>query len=129
MLRRFRPYFHYFRPHRWTMIAGVIFGLINGLATGAGLPWMVKKVFPPIFAKGADPLLTWQLLLIVFWIPAVFSIRGITGYLNTYFIQLTGTRVLEALRADYFSKLQILPLSFFQKRRQRCYKRHLYDGR
>ena len=41
--------------------------------------------------------------------------RGVATYLNTYFIQLVGTRVLEAIRLDFFRKLQILPLSFFQK--------------
>ena len=42
-------------------------------------------------------------------------VRGVATYLNTYFIQLVGTRVLESIRLDFFRKLQILPLSFFQK--------------
>jgi len=60
-------------------------------------------------------LTTWQLALIALWLPGVFILRGVAGYLNSYLIQLVGTRVLEALRLDFFSKLQILPLSFFQK--------------
>jgi subfamily B ATP-binding cassette protein MsbA len=76
---------------------------------------MVKKVFPVIFAKDAVPLTAWELALITLWIPAVFLVRGVATYLNTYFIQLVGTRVLEAIRLDFFRKLQILPLSFFQK--------------
>ena len=85
------------------------------MASGAGLPYMVKKVFPVIFAKDAVPLTAWELALITLWIPAVFLVRGVATYLNTYFIQLVGTRVLEAIRLDFFRKLQILPLSFFQK--------------
>ena len=42
-------------------------------------------------------------------------VRGVATYLNTYLIQLVGTRVLEAIRLDFFRKLQVLPLSFFQK--------------
>jgi subfamily B ATP-binding cassette protein MsbA len=76
---------------------------------------MVKKVFPVIFAKDAVPLTAWELALITLWIPAVFLVRGVATYLNTYFIQLVGTRVLESIRLDFFRKLQILPLSFFQK--------------
>jgi subfamily B ATP-binding cassette protein MsbA len=76
---------------------------------------MVKKVFPVIFAPQALPLSAWELALITLWIPAVFVVRGVATYLNTYFIQLVGTRVLEAIRLDFFRKLQILPLSFFQK--------------
>ena len=61
------------------------------------------------------PLTAWELALITLWIPAVFLVRGVATYLNTYFIQLVGTRVLESIRLDFFRKLQILPLSFFQK--------------
>jgi ATP-binding cassette, subfamily B, bacterial MsbA len=114
-MRRFRPYFSYFRPHRGLLIFAIFCGIIAGVASGAGLPLMVKKVFPVIFAKDAVPLLPWQLAVVALWIPAVFLVRGVATYLNTYFIQLVGTRVLEALRLDFFRKLQVLPLSFFQK--------------
>jgi ATP-binding cassette, subfamily B, bacterial MsbA len=56
-----------------------------------------------------------EVLLVALWIPVVFLIRGVFGYLNTYLIQLTGTRVLEAIRLDIFRKLQFLPLSFFHR--------------
>jgi subfamily B ATP-binding cassette protein MsbA len=115
MIRRFRPYFSYLRPQRGLLIAAILCGILAGLASGAGLPYMVKKVFPVIFAPQALPLSAWELALITLWIPAVFVVRGVATYLNTYFIQLVGTRVLEAIRLDFFRKLQILPLSFFQK--------------
>jgi subfamily B ATP-binding cassette protein MsbA len=114
MIRRFRPYFSYLRPQRGLLIAAILCGILAGLASGAGLPYMVKKVFPVIFAPQALPLSAWELTLITLWIPAVFIVRGVATYLNTYFIQLVGTRVLEAIRLDFFRKLQILPLSFFQ---------------
>lgn len=59
-------------------------------------------------------LTTLQLWLIALWLPAIFVIRGAAGYLNSYLIQLVGTRVLESIRLDYFAKLQILPISFFK---------------
>jgi len=115
MLSRFRPYFSYLRPQRGLLVVAILCGIIAGVASGAGLPYMVKKVFPVIFAKDAVPLTAWELSLVTLWIPAVFLVRGVATYLNTYFIQLVGTRVLEAIRLDFFRKLQILPLSFFQK--------------
>jgi subfamily B ATP-binding cassette protein MsbA len=60
-------------------------------------------------------LTAWQLVLIALWLPAVFLVRGVAGYFNSYLIQLVGTRVLEAIRLDLFRKLQFLPLSFFHK--------------
>ena len=112
---RFRPYFSYLRPQRRLLFWAILCGVIAGAASGAGLPYMVKKVFPVMFAKGAAPMTTLELALVALWIPAVFVARGVAGYLNTYYIQLVGTRVLEALRLDFFRKLQVLPLSFFQR--------------
>jgi subfamily B ATP-binding cassette protein MsbA len=43
------------------------------------------------------------------WLPVVFTIRGVAGYLNSYLIQVAGVRILEAIRLDYFRKLQVLP--------------------
>lgn len=114
-MRRLRPYFSYLRPHQGLLILAIACGIIAGIASGLGLPLMVKKVFPVIFARDAEPLPAWKLAAVTLWIPFIFLIRGIATYLNTYFIQLVGTRVLEALRADFFRKLQVLPLSFFQK--------------
>jgi subfamily B ATP-binding cassette protein MsbA len=54
-------------------------------------------------------------VLFALWLPAVFVVRGVAGYLNSYLIQLCGVRVLEAIRLDFFRKLQVLPLSFLQR--------------
>jgi subfamily B ATP-binding cassette protein MsbA len=115
MLERFRPYFRYLRPQRGLLALAVVCGIVAGAASGAGLPLMVNKVFPVIFAEGAKSLTDWQLAAVALWLPAVFLVRGVATYLNTYFIQLVGTRVLESIRLDFFRKLQVLPLSFFQK--------------
>ncbi len=48
--------------------------------------------------------------------PLVFLLRAVSGYLNSYYVQLTGVRVLEAVRLDYFRQLQFLPLSFLQRK-------------
>lgn len=182
---RFRPYFRYLKPHRGLLALAILCGLIYGVAYGAGLPYMIRHVFPVIFpsrptelpekwslpkvanrldltdaqvaqlqqpfedAAAAyrghqvelaavearletalrpvlsasqlashtqyDEVSTWELALVVLWLPAVFVVRGIAGYLNAYLIQLVGTRVLEAIRLDVFRKLQVLPLSFFHK--------------
>ncbi len=48
-------------------------------------------------------------------LPAVFLVRGVSGFLNTYLINYCGARVLEQLRMMVFDKLQSLPLAFFQQ--------------
>lgn len=114
-MRRFRPYLRYILPHRGLLVIGIICGVLSGVATGAGLPLMINTIFPVIFSDSPLPLSHWQLFLIALWLPAVFVVRGVAGYFNTYLIQLVGTRVLEGIRLDFFRKLQVLPLSFFQK--------------
>lgn len=80
---------------------------------------MVDQVFPVIFANDenqqSNPLSFFELALYVSWLPAVFLIRGLSGYFNTYLISFCGIRVLEKIRLQVFSKLQKLPLLFFQK--------------
>jgi subfamily B ATP-binding cassette protein MsbA len=114
-MQRFRPYLKYLKPHLGLLISAILCGILYGIANGAGLPLMTKTIFPVIFEQQVTSLTTLQLVLIALWLPAVFVLRGLGGYLNSYLIQVVGTRVLEALRLDFFSKLQILPLSFFQK--------------
>ncbi|MFL6618810.1 MAG: ABC transporter ATP-binding protein [Povalibacter sp.] len=115
-MQRFLPYFKYLRPVLRPLIAAILCGLVYGAANGAGLPLMAKQVFPKIFGSHASVLGKWELIGIALWLPFVFTLRGVAGYLNSYLIQYTGVRVLEALRVDYFTKLQVLPLSFFSRR-------------
>ncbi|HZZ19602.1 MAG TPA: ABC transporter ATP-binding protein, partial [Opitutaceae bacterium] len=115
MLDRFKPYLAYLRPVRSTLAMAILAGIVYGAANGAGLPWMVHYVFPKIFGPKAVPLTVWGILGIAMWLPIIFTVRGVAGYLNSYLIQVAGVKILEAIRLDYFRKLQVLPLSFLQQ--------------
>ena len=115
-MRRFRPYFPYLRTVRGPLITAVICGVVYGASSGAGLPLLVNSVFPAIFQPKGGRLALETVVLIAACIPLVFLVRAITGYLNSYYIQLSGVRILEALRLDYFRKLQALPLAFVQRK-------------
>ena len=115
-MRRFFPYLKYLKAESRTLIPAIFYGLLFAAANGLGLPLMTKVVFPVVFDSPAGSLTTWELIAVAAWLPMVFLLRGVTGYLNTYYVTATGTRVLEAIRLDYFRKLQSLPLSFIQAR-------------
>src|ERR1035441_6254343 len=70
---------------------------------------------PPAPAPTRPQLTALQLWSIALWLPLIFAIRGVAGYLNTYWIQYAGVRILENIRLDYFRKLQNLPLAFFHR--------------
>ena len=114
-MRRFLPYYSYVKPVRWQLGLGLFFGLIYAVSSGFGMPYMVKYIFPRIFTPGTAHPGPLEIALVAAWLPAVFTVRGIAGYLNTYLTQYAGTRILEQLRHDYFRKLQYLPLSFLQR--------------
>ncbi|MBI2513782.1 MAG: ABC transporter ATP-binding protein [Opitutae bacterium] len=116
-LRRFRPYFGYLKQVRGPITKAVVYGLLYGAATGAGLPLLVNYVFPPIFDRQGGALPFSTVALIAACIPMVFLLRAVSGYLNSYYTQYAGVRILESIRVDYFRKLQVLPLSFVQSKR------------
>lgn len=115
-LRRIRPYLRFLRPVRVHLAGAVLFGLLYAAATGLGIPTLTNYVFPRIFTNGAERMAWGDVLLVAAYIPFIFLVRAIAGYLNGVLIQFAGTRILESLRLEYFRKLQILPLSFVQNR-------------
>jgi subfamily B ATP-binding cassette protein MsbA len=121
-MERFRPYYRYLKQVRVPLALGILCGIFYGASSGAGLPLMLNYVFPKVFASSAAdavapvPLTGWQIAAVAAWLPLVFLMRGLADYANVYLLQFAGTRVLEAIRLDYFRKLQVLPLAFFQKR-------------
>jgi len=129
-LKKFLPYYRHLWKVKGPFGIGVVSGLIYAAASGLGLPLMTKVVFPVLFRSDASEnsrYVKWmtdrigdispdQLLIFTcLWIPAVFLLRAIAGFTNSYFIQYSGMRVVESIRIDLFDKLQILPLAFFKR--------------
>jgi ATP-binding cassette, subfamily B, bacterial MsbA len=112
-MRRFRPYFKYLRPVRGTLFAAIFYAVLFALTNGISLPTLIKYVFPIIFDRTNDLPIS-VVIRIAACIPLAFLLRALSGYLNSYYIQLSGVKILEAIRIDYFRKLQFLPLSFVQ---------------
>ncbi len=114
-MRRLRPYLKYFKAVRGPISAAIFYAIIFGATSGIAVPSLIKYVFPAIFnASGSLALST--VILIASAIPIAFLLRGFSSYGNSYYTQLAGVRILEALRLDYFRKLQVLPLSFLQNK-------------
>jgi len=115
--RRLLPYFFYLKAHWFSFLGALLCGAVYGLSSGFGLPYMIDQIFPKIFPT--DPttptLPSWEIFWYVAWFPAVFLIRGVSSYANSYLINYCGMRVLEKIRLDVFKKLQSLPISFFNQ--------------
>ena len=128
-MKNLKRYYHLLFEVKWTFIGGMLSGVVYSLASGAGLPAMAQTVFPILFKdeKAMASVPDWMiqvsswfdspnglLLATCFALPLIFLIRGIAGFLNTYWINKAGLEVLERIRMMSFEKLQRLPWAFFQ---------------
>jgi len=117
VLKRLRPYTRYLRPVRWQFIGALIAGLIYGVASGAGIPLILKEVLPRMWVEGPDPVAYGDLIMIGVIMVGGMGIRCSSEFANMYGMAYCGQRVLEGLRTDTFAHLQKLSLSFFERRR------------
>jgi len=111
MFQSFRPYKKYVLEVRGTVLTALVFALLYA-AGNAGIALLPKFAFEPILNHTSPQT---QVIAIAITIPLLFLLRTLSGYFNNYFTQLAGVKILEAIRTDYFTKLQYLPLSFLQR--------------
>ncbi len=119
-------------PHLSLFVLVLCTGLLAAAASGAGVPFMVKYVFPVVFrgegdstpellelipslqSLSADNLL----LLACASMPAIFLVRGVAMWLNAVMVNVLGIRILETLRMQVFCRVQELPIAFMESRRK-----------
>lgn len=143
-MKNFLPYYPLLKPVTGTFLLALLCGAISGVASGFGLPLMLKKVLPVLFGgRGEQDLVLLQfdsaqasfagfsaswlpdinivvsadyvLIFALALMPLVFVVRGSAMFANTYLLNLCGIRVLEAIRMKLFAHLQHLHLGFFAK--------------
>ncbi len=113
-MKRFWPYIKGLKYGKHFYVWGIFFGIIFGVSSGAGIPGMVKYVFPRIFSDESS-MEVGQLVLVALAIPIVFALRGLSGYLSVYFINKGGILILEELRSRYYRKLLDIEVGYFNK--------------
>ena len=119
-------------PHLGMFVMVLFTGMVAAAASGAGVPFMVKYVFPVVFRSEGDappelleliPALqslepSTLLLLACSFIPAVFVLRGVAMWGNAVIVNILGIRILETLRMAVFNRVQELPIAFMESRRK-----------
>ena len=98
-----------------TFILGLIAGVITGTTSGLGVPVFVKVVFARVWESDPGTYTGLEILFIASWLPAVFLIRGVSGYYNQYWMNFCGLTILRKIREDLFVKIQHLPLAYHDK--------------
>lgn len=124
---------------KWTFLGATVAGVLAGIVSSAGLPFMVRYVFPLIFVDSGTDVLrpmptylqdfttflfgkpldqSFVLSLACLILPATFLVRGFFLFINGYYLSAVGLRIVQKVRIEAFSRLQNLSLSFHQSCRE-----------
>ena len=116
-MKKYTRYLAYLKPCLWYLVAGVVFGLIFGAASGFGMPFIIDKVLKRIFMDQSSGVeySFWVIFGIAMMMPAIFVVRAVSGFLSGYFMTYTSLEVLRRLKQDLFAKIQRYPIAFFDE--------------
>jgi subfamily B ATP-binding cassette protein MsbA len=114
MTRRYRllgRLLRYLKPHARAVAAGAVLALV---VSGAGglIAWLVKPAMDDIFLR-RDLLM---LRLIPLALLAIYVVKGVAHYGESYLSRSVSQRIVARLRHDLYAHIQGMPLSFFTTR-------------
>ena len=129
-LKRLLPYYKYLKPVWFKFLLGILFGMLDSLSSGLGLPVMAETIFPILFGNASESP-EWLRLFVERWfkddiengflilcclaLPGFMILRMLGTVGNGYYMSYAGISVVQAIQIDMFKKVQALPLAFFHK--------------
>ena len=109
MKNLFKQYLPYLMGYKWQFIFAIIGMLAVAIGT-AGTAQIIKPVLDDVFvAKDAT-----MLGIIPFLLIAVFTLKGVGQYIQTYYMSYIGLDVVRKLRNNLVSHLTYQDMQFFQ---------------
>jgi subfamily B ATP-binding cassette protein MsbA len=101
----------YLKPHRPILVCGLICAAMTAAIT-AGIAQFIKMALDAMQNGNLDRL-TFMCLTVV----AIFFVKGIFSFGQSYLLSLTANRVATQLRDEIYAHLHHLSLAFFNRRR------------
>jgi subfamily B ATP-binding cassette protein MsbA len=106
----YRRLLGYVRPHRGHFILGVL-GAILFSATMASFALLAKVFGDGTFTQRDPRTIVWIPVAVV----ALFFLRGLGDFTQTYFMGYVGRQIVARLRSQVFRRILDLPLGFFDR--------------
>lgn len=115
-MKKFISFLKYLKKCKLHFAFAIICGLIFGAVSGVGIPIVFEKFYKQVF----EPIdgIKFPFHYVVMYgaiLPGIFVIRGIFGFLNSYFMSFSAMVIMKEMRSDIFKRLQFMPMSFFDK--------------
>jgi subfamily B ATP-binding cassette protein MsbA len=109
-LRSYRRLLRYLRPHRGRFLLGILGGMLFS-ATMASFALLAKKFGDGTLAHQDPRTIVWVPLALV----ALFILRGLGDFTQTYFMGYVGRQIVSALRREVFRHILKLPIGYFDR--------------
>jgi len=106
LLKQYLPYLIGYKKH----FSFALLGMIAVAVGTAGTAQLIKPVLDDVFINKDMKMLT----LMPFLLIAVFSLKGIGGYIQTYYTSYIGQDVVRKLRDKLVGHLTYLDIDFFR---------------
>lgn len=115
-MKKFCYFLKYLKKCKFHFAFAVLCGLAFGAASGVGIPVIFAKFYKQIFepTEGVNHSF-YHVLMYGAILPGIFVVRGIFGFLNSYFMSFTAMIIMKEMRSEIFKRLQFMPMSFFDK--------------
>ncbi|MEA3333593.1 MAG: lipid A export permease/ATP-binding protein MsbA [Pseudomonadota bacterium] len=107
-MHNYRRLLVYVKPLWPQLLISIIFMIIFSLLTSA-IAFLVKPALDDIFLKQDAAMLK----LLPLGLIAIFIVKGVANYMQSYFIGFVGNRIVANIREEVYYHIQSLSLSFF----------------
>ncbi|GAC1330699.1 MAG: lipid A ABC transporter ATP-binding protein/permease MsbA [Steroidobacteraceae bacterium] len=106
----YRRLLKYAMPYAGVFLVGVL-GALLFAASNAALAYLVKKFLNGAFVV-RDPAILWEVPVSV---VALFTLRGVGDFVQSYYPSWVGRQVIKGLRRDVFSHYLRLPTAYLDR--------------
>ena len=106
----YRRLLRYVHPYRLQFVFAML-GMIGYGITDTAFAALMKPMLDGGFVEQDPKSIAMVPLLIIL----IFVVRGVAGFVSTYYMAWIGWRVIKTLRGEVFEKYLTLPTSFYDK--------------
>ncbi|HEY5976121.1 MAG TPA: ABC transporter transmembrane domain-containing protein, partial [Geobacteraceae bacterium] len=109
-METFKRLLRYSKPYTWRIVISAIASLVVG-GMDSAFAYLAGPMLKQIFSESNRLLL--QLLPVA--IMAIFMLRGLSRYVNEYFIRTAGQLAIQDIRNEIYRKYMSLSLGYFSR--------------